>query len=122
MFEGQTNVGDAPLGGTVAFDAGEAVYRITGSGEDIYGESDAFYYVWREAVGDVVLTADVAFEGTGGHPYRKAGWKKSNIWWNRPWKISRKHSKRFPRIFRDRQVGRILLHSCRNPLRMIIPK
>ena len=74
MFEGQTNVGDAPLGGSVAYDAGAAVYRITGSGEDIDGTSDAFYYVWREAVGDVVLTADVAFEGTGGHQYRKAGW------------------------------------------------
>ena len=70
MFEGQTNVGDASLGGDVAYEAGADVYRVTGSGEDIYGDSDAFYYVWRKAEGDVVLSADVAFEGSGRHQYR----------------------------------------------------
>ena len=74
MFEGETNVGAAPLGGSVHYDASSQIYRITGSGEDIYGTRDAFYYAWRKASGDVILSADVAFEGETGHQYRKAGW------------------------------------------------
>ena len=74
MFQGATNIGDSSLGGSAAFDDENATYRITGSGADIYGTSDEFYFVWREATGDMVLSADVAFEGDGGHQYRKAGW------------------------------------------------
>ncbi len=35
MFEGETNVGDAPLEGSVQYRAGSDTYRVTGSGADI---------------------------------------------------------------------------------------
>ena len=47
---------------------------VSGGGANIWGAADSFYYAWRRAGGDLTLTADVAFEGTGGDPHRKAGW------------------------------------------------
>ena len=74
LFENATNVGDSPLGGSAQFDAKSATYTVTGSGSDIYGTYDEFYYVWRQVSGDVTLAADVEFADTTGHMYRKAGW------------------------------------------------
>lgn len=73
-FEGRTAVGNHPEAGDVRFDAGQRTYRITGSGENIWGSEDAFHYVWRQLEGDLSLTADVAWEEEGGHEHRKAGW------------------------------------------------
>lgn len=74
IFEGTANVGDAPLGGGMLFDRNTDTYIITGSGADIYGASDEFFFVWKEVAGDLVLQANVEFEDTTGHQYRKAGW------------------------------------------------
>lgn len=74
LFEGETNVGGSALGGSALYDAQSETYTVTGSGEDIYGTRDEFYYVWRQVQGDLSLTAEVAFDDTTGHMYRKAGW------------------------------------------------
>ena len=74
MFEGQTNVGDPPLGGSISYDGGSDSYRITGSGANIYGTEDAFFFAWTQVRGDLVLSTDVDFVSAGGHPHRKAGW------------------------------------------------
>ncbi len=73
-FEQQTNVGDAQLGGGVDFDANENVYRITGSGENMWDARDAFYFVWRRVEGDLTLTTEVEWVGEGKNAHRKAGW------------------------------------------------
>ncbi len=74
MFEGETNVGGSRLGGSLAYEAAAEMYTITGSGADIDGERDEFYYVWRRAAGDFVAQVDVDFENDGGHMFKKAGW------------------------------------------------
>ncbi len=74
FFEGETNVGDSPLGGSARYDATSDTYTVTGSGTDIYGTADEFYYVWSLVTGDLSLSADVEFADTTGHRYRKAGW------------------------------------------------
>jgi TolB protein len=33
---------------------------------------DDFHFAWKKVSGDVALTADIAFLGTGGNPHRKA--------------------------------------------------
>ena len=73
-FEGQENVGNVLHEGKVTYDSNNGAYRITGSGANIWGESDAFHYVWRRSEGDLALKADVAWEGEGNHEHRKAGW------------------------------------------------
>jgi TolB protein len=50
--------------------AGE--YKLTGGGANVWGAVDAFHFAWKRISGDVAITADVRFVGTGGNPHRKA--------------------------------------------------
>ena len=74
IFEGTANVGESELGGEVSYDERTHTYTLTGSGEDIYGTRDEFYYVWSLVKGDLSLAAEVKFAESDGHEYRKAGW------------------------------------------------
>jgi hypothetical protein len=56
----------------VEYDAGQKTYRITASGENIWGTADAFHYVWKKVSGNVAVTAEVAFPTTTGDPHKKA--------------------------------------------------
>jgi WD40 repeat protein len=40
----------------------------------MWGNKDAFFYVWRRVNGDVALRAGIGWEGKGKNPHRKAGW------------------------------------------------
>ena len=70
-FTHSDDVGAPPLKGTAEFDAATGQYRVTGSGSDIWGQSDQFHYVWREMSGNfaVIATAKFLTEGIG---HRKA--------------------------------------------------
>jgi hypothetical protein len=58
--------------GSAQFDAAKGTYTIAGSGENMWFGIDDFHYAWKKVSGDVALTADIAFAGTGGNPHRKA--------------------------------------------------
>jgi Tol biopolymer transport system component len=51
----------------------EGAYRISASGANIWGTEDAFHYAWTQRSGDLHIAADIAFEGAGVDPHRKAG-------------------------------------------------
>ena len=53
------------------YDAGQKTYRITASGENIWGTADALQYVWKKVSGDVSLTAEISFLTTTGDPHKK---------------------------------------------------
>ena len=74
IFEGITNVGSPSLEGKLLFDRDAEVYKVTGSGADIHGTSDEFFFAWKQVEGDLSLRADMEFTDTTGHQYRKAGW------------------------------------------------
>jgi len=74
IFEGQTDIGKIKFPGSVQFNKSDKTYRITGSGENIWGNEDAFFYYWRKVQGDLTLKADITWEGKGKHPHRKGGW------------------------------------------------
>jgi TolB protein len=38
----------------------------------MWAAADAFQFVWRKMSGDLVLTADIAFENKDGDPHKKA--------------------------------------------------
>jgi TolB protein len=71
-FEEQADIGASLRPGAAKYDAG--VYTITGGGANMWFATDAFHFVWKRLSGDMVLTAKVEFEGSGGDPHRKAGW------------------------------------------------
>ncbi|MGA9365408.1 MAG: hypothetical protein WBW16_13670 [Bacteroidota bacterium] len=73
-FEGQTNVGKVKMAGSVQYDPTHGSYRITGSGENMWGNEDAFFFVWRKVEEDLVLRTNIEWVGEGKHPHRKAGW------------------------------------------------
>jgi TolB protein len=72
IFTNQGSVGQTPPGSTAHYDAANGEYRITGGGANVWGTSDAFYFVWKKASGDVTLTADVQWVGTSSAEHRKA--------------------------------------------------
>jgi Tol biopolymer transport system component len=72
-FESHTDVGAVLKAGDARYDSSKAAYTVSGSGENMWGDKDAFHYVWKKATGDLSLAADVAFAGRGGDPHRKAG-------------------------------------------------
>jgi TolB protein len=73
-FEGSTDVGKIELPGSAEFDKTTHAYRITGSGANIWGNSDAFHYAWRKVSGDLVMTTEIEWVGSGKQAHRKAGW------------------------------------------------
>ena len=72
IFEGRGDIGTVLHPGSVEFDAATKAYTVAGSGVNMWTTEDAFQYVWKKASGDVSLTADISFLGTGGDPHRKA--------------------------------------------------
>jgi TolB protein len=72
IFTNQGSVGQTPPGSTAHYDASKGEYRITGGGANVWGTSDAFYFVWKKASGDMTLTADVQWVGTSTTEHRKA--------------------------------------------------
>ena len=73
-FDGQSDVGAVGLSGSVSYNTRSDTYRITGSGENIWDEADAFHFAWHQVEGDLALTTDVQWIGSGSHEHRKAGW------------------------------------------------
>lgn len=71
-FTHSEDVGGPPVKGAADLDAANGLYRITGSGTDIWGKADQFHYVWREKSGNFAVTATARFL-TEGNEHRKAG-------------------------------------------------
>jgi TolB protein len=70
-FAIHADVGEVALAGDAEL-IGDG-YRVTGGGANIWGEADAFHYAWTQRSGDLHISADIAFQGEGGDPHRKAG-------------------------------------------------
>src|SRR5277367_459328 len=71
-FDGHQDIGAVLHPGNVVYDPTKQTYTITGSGENMWFTNDAFQFLWKKVSGDYLLAADIAFEGTGGNPHRKA--------------------------------------------------
>ena len=72
IFEQHRDIGETPKAGSISYDADSAEYRVTGGGANIWAKVDAFQFAWRRMSGDVTVTADVRFIGTGAVDHRKA--------------------------------------------------
>jgi len=72
IFTNEASVGLTPPGVKAQYDPANGEYRITGGGANIWGTSDAFYFISKKASGDMTLTADVQWVGTSSAEHRKA--------------------------------------------------
>jgi len=66
-LERETDVGGPLRAGSASYDASRRVYRITGGGANMWGQTDAFHYLYRQASGDLTLTALLRFPQPGGN-------------------------------------------------------
>ncbi len=77
-FEASADVGKVEKPGSATYDADAKAYRVTGAGENIWKNTDAFQFVYRKVEGpaaaELVLTAEVKFVGEGKVAHRKGGW------------------------------------------------
>lgn len=73
IFDTSQDVGETATRGATAYDAAAGSYRITASGANIWGSTDAFHYAWTRRSGDIHIAADFAWIGQGTDPHRKAG-------------------------------------------------
>jgi len=72
VFEMSGDVGTALHAGSVEYDSAKGTYTIAGSGENMWFAKDAYQFVWKKMSGDVALSANIAFVGSGGNAHRKA--------------------------------------------------
>jgi len=74
IFDNNSDVGSATHAGSSRFIQSSNEYQITGGGENIWGEKDAFQYSWKKDSGDFSLTTRIRWVGDGKNAHRKAGW------------------------------------------------
>ena len=72
IFEGNGDIGTSLKPGSVQYDSTKKTYTIAGGGENMWFSKDAFHFVWKKVSGNISLTANIQWIGTGGHPHRKA--------------------------------------------------
>ncbi|MGA2672809.1 MAG: hypothetical protein ABSE99_06230 [Terracidiphilus sp.] len=72
IFDSHQDVGTVLHPGSAEYDSARNAYTIVGSGENMWFGVDDFHFAWKKVSGDVALTADIAFLGSGGNPHRKA--------------------------------------------------
>ncbi|MBN2129771.1 MAG: hypothetical protein JW741_09755 [Sedimentisphaerales bacterium] len=71
---GWTNVDvGAPTPGSALFEEATGTWTIAGNGNDIWGNSDNFHFVFKYLVGDGSITARVVAWGDGSNAWAKAG-------------------------------------------------
>ena len=73
-FEAHGDVGAVKRSGTVTYDSEEQVFIVAGSGANMWGDRDAFHFLWRRMTGRFILQARGHFLGEGVDPHRKLGW------------------------------------------------
>ncbi|HSG33526.1 MAG TPA: hypothetical protein VLA37_03260, partial [Sphingomonadaceae bacterium] len=71
IFADHGDIGAVSTPGAV--ELADGTYRVSASGANIWGSEDAFHYTWTQRSGDLHIAADIAFEGEGVDPHRKAG-------------------------------------------------
>jgi TolB protein len=72
LFEDHADIGTVLHAGSAQYDAAHGTYTLTGSGDNMWFNADAFQFAWKQVSGDTTLTADIAFPDNGGNPHRKA--------------------------------------------------
>ena len=72
LFEGNDDIGGVNFPGSVEFDVAAGAYTISGSGTNMWFDTDELHYVWKKMSGDVSIAADIEWVGEGVDPHRKA--------------------------------------------------
>jgi Tol biopolymer transport system component len=72
-FDSFSDVGAPEIPGTASYGEPSQIYRLTGSGSNIWFGSDSFSYLSKKMNGDFILQTRVRFIGEGHELHRKTG-------------------------------------------------
>ena len=72
-FTNSSDIGHPKLKGSTQFDASKQVFTLTGSGSNMWANSDQFHFASVKMSGDFILTTFCKFEGKGVVLHRKMG-------------------------------------------------
>ncbi|MEA1786162.1 biopolymer transporter TolR [Arenibacter sp. GZD96] len=73
MFHSVTDIGNPNIPGSVSYHEPSQIYRLSGSGENIWFDKDSFTFLHKNMQGDFIIQANIKFEGQGHDPHRKTG-------------------------------------------------
>lgn len=68
-----TDIGNPDIKGSFKYNSVNQQYLITGSGYNIWNGRDEFFFLARKTGGDLILSANLEFMGSGTELHRKAG-------------------------------------------------
>ena len=72
IFQSSDDIGTVNIPGSMEFDPVWNRYTLRASGENMWGEKDAFHFAWKAQSGDFEISSEIAFVGAGVNPHRKA--------------------------------------------------
>tara|TARA_R110000868_G_scaffold259361_1_gene517110 strand:+ start:9637 stop:11172 length:1536 start_codon:yes stop_codon:yes gene_type:complete len=78
IFDNTLDIGNVKHTGSAIFNEDDQSYTLTGSGGNIWFETDEMRFTWKAIQGDFILRAEVEFIGEGVDPHRKVGWAVRN--------------------------------------------
>ncbi len=73
IFDRSADIGSIERKGSMQYEAATNIYRLTGSGANMWATADAFHFAYKQVTGDVTLTTDVDWTTRGGNAHKKAG-------------------------------------------------
>ena len=75
LFTKSSNVGNPAIQGSFEYDNENGIYTLKGAGENVWGESDQFFFAYEEMDGDFSLSTKLEFAPAkeGSNIHRKAG-------------------------------------------------
>ncbi len=73
IFRGSSDIGPVVNSGKAKYNPETDIYTLSGSGTNMWFNNDEFHFLWRKMTGNIILTSQVVFMGTGTEPHRKAG-------------------------------------------------
>ncbi|RNC80020.1 MAG: biopolymer transporter TolR [Balneola sp.] len=78
IFDNSIDIGEVKHAGSVEYNHETEEYMITGSGFNMWAETDEMHFLWKAVQGDFILRAEIEFVGEGVDPHRKVGWAVRN--------------------------------------------
>src|SRR2546422_5425660 len=72
IFTAHADVGRAR--GSASYDPQRQAYLVAGSGQNMWNSRDDFHFVWKQIIGNFILSTRARFIGAGAEEHRKIGW------------------------------------------------
>ena len=72
IFDGNGDIGHVKHRGSAVFNPEDNSYTISGSGSNMWFNTDEFHFVWKKVSGNVSIAATIEMIGEGVDPHRKA--------------------------------------------------